>query len=136
MRIGALVLVAALAAPSAALAAEPGISLSDRFPTAEKATTIVVPPHAEEVEIIYSPGSKIARTEVVAVEPLAAGEPTQVVWRPQRPGVVQLSAGGESIKASIRFDGIPASGIAIMIIAGLILFGGASISLRALVSDR
>lgn len=138
----ALAVVAALAAPAAAAEpakTEPKLGLTDRFPTVGKATTILVPPGAKEVEVVYSPGSRVEQKETIGVpklEPPPAGKPYQVVWRPARSGVVELSAAGESIKVSVRFDGVPSPGIGIMLFAGLILFGGAAVSLRALLREE
>lgn len=139
----ALLLAAVVAAPAAAskpeAKPEAKLSLTDRFPTVGKATTILVPPGADEVKVVYSPGSRVERTDTIAVPKLTRppqGRPYQVVWRPARPGVVQLSAAGQSIKVSVRFEGVPSSGIGIMLFAGLILFGGAAVSLRALLREE
>ena len=131
----AFLVLAAPALAAAGPAEPPPLEIADRFPVAGSATTILVPPEAATIEILYSPGSRVEEKSQLAVPklaPPAAGKPYQVVWRPVTPGVVQLSAAGQSRNVSIRYDGVPLSGIAMMLIAALILFGGAALSLRAL----
>ena len=140
MRTLAALLVLALAAPVAAKKDEKPkvvLSTSDRFPVAGKATTIVTPPTADKVEVVYSPSSGVESKATIEVKKLSKpreGKPYLTVWKPDRPGVVALSAGGQTANVSIRFDGIPLGGVVIMILAGLVLFGGAFVSMRSLMS--
>jgi hypothetical protein len=137
MRAIAAALVILFAAP--ALATEPAVKLStsERFPVAGKATAIISPPEADAIGVVYSPGSQVEVTESVAVQkitPPRPGNPYRTAWKPARAGVVALSAGGQTVNVSIRFDGVPAGGVIIMVIAALILFGGAFFSIKSLLS--
>ena len=130
----ALLVLAAMAAPVAA--APP--STSERFPVAGKATSIATSPGADSIQVTYSPSSSVVKTETLEVKKLTPPRPDKpylTVWVPQRAGVVELAAGGETARVSVRFDGVPVSGIAIMIVAGLILFGGVFWSMRSILTS-
>ena len=80
--------------------------------------------------VTYRPNSGIAMEEAVPV-----GGANSVTWTPSRAGVVSLATpDGASTNVSVRFDRTPASGVLILVLAGLILFGGAAFSMRALLS--
>ena len=60
---------------------------------------------------------------------------------PRDAGIVSLDVldpdGGAplaSVHTSVRFGAFPASGMAVMIVAGLLLFGGAALGLRSLLA--
>lgn len=130
-----LVAVPALAADPAPPAAK--LSTSERFPVVGKATSVSTPPAADAIDVVYSPSSRVeekARVPVEKLTPPRPNKPYLTPWIPDRAGVAQLSAGGQSIKVSVRFDGVPTGGIVIMLIAGVILFGGAFVSMKSLLS--
>ena len=80
--------------------------------------------------VTYRPNSGIAFEEVVP----ASG--TSATWTPSRAGVVALATpAGASQNVSVRFDRMPASGLTILVLAGLVLFGGATFAMRALLSE-
>lgn len=93
------------------------------------------------VEVLYRPNTQTSRTETLA--PTDARGTTS--WTPSDPGLVTLTAsrelpGGEvktvaSRNVAVRFGGFPPSGIAIMLIAGLMLFGGALFGFWLLMKD-
>lgn len=133
----AILALAVLAAP--ALAAEPGaieLSVLDSSPVVDRATTIATPPEADAIEITYGPSSPEAETETLAVHKLTPpkpGKPYLTVWVPKRAGAVELAAGGQTIRVSVGGGdgGMSLALIALMIAAGLILFGGALWAVRA-----
>ena len=49
--------------------------------------------------------------------------------------MVSVESGDAAQSLSVRFQGTPLGGLIVMILAGLILFGGATIALRALLAD-
>lgn len=125
----AIALAVLVSMPLSAIAGPVGIQ--DKKPLrAGNASTLVTDDVVEEITVTYSPSSNVAQTEVVK-----ANGTKLVLWRPQRPGVVSIAAPGHEPKThSVRFDGVPLSGVIIMMLAGFILFGGAFISLRALLA--
>ncbi|MHC4944563.1 MAG: hypothetical protein ACYTG7_16215 [Planctomycetota bacterium] len=102
--------------------------------------TVDVP---EEVflSVIYRPNSATEMKE----DPAPFSEEGMITWTPQAAGIATLTVldgAGETITSedvSICYSGIPASGILTMILAGVLLFGGAAFSLtmalRRLPSD-
>jgi hypothetical protein len=83
------------------------------------------------LKVVYRPNSETS-VEQDAGPFLSDGS---IVWTPEHPGIaslVVLNAQGEAIGSkdvAIRFSGIPAFGILVMLFAGLLLFGGAGWSL-------
>jgi hypothetical protein len=138
-----LVVIAILHAPAPALGDEPAktrapaVSTSDRFPVVGKATSVTTGPEADSIELLYSPSSEVEARQSVPIRKLTppeADKPYHTAWIPERAGVVALTAGGTTVNVSVAFDGIPIGGIAIMLIAGLILFGGTFVSVRSLLT--
>lgn len=82
------------------------------------------------VEVVYRPNSQTSHTDLLP----PTGADGTVVWTPTDAGIVALtahqgSADGPvlaSLHVAVRYGGFPASGIAVMSVAGLILFGGAA----------
>lgn len=109
----------------------PEIVLEQQYPTVGKATTIVLPQVVDKVKITYRPDARAVET----TEEIPGGGTEHVVWRPLHAGIVKIEAGGLTKKVSVRFDGLPMSGLLILLIAGAILFGGAAWSLRQLLRD-
>ena len=120
-----LVLLAVLAA-APALAQ---ISTEPAAPVRGEPVTVTLAEPADELLVTYRPSSGIAVEETV---PVSGGRAT---WTPNRAGVVLLAtADGATRNVSVRFDRTPVSGLLILIVAGLVLFGGASFAMRALLS--
>jgi hypothetical protein len=115
----------------ATLLLSPEISVEHPYPTVGRATTIHVPEMVDQVIITYQPDAPA----IQRVETILGGGTQDVVWRPQHPGVVRIEAAGVTKEVSVRFDGVPLSGVLIMLIAGTILLGGAIWSMRQLMSD-
>lgn len=78
--------------------------------------------------VTYRPNSVVAQIDTIRIGGFDA-----VKWTPHRAGVVQLATpGGGSRNVSVRFTELPLLGLGVLIGAGLILFGGAILSMRAL----
>jgi len=112
------------------IAAESALT-TDAFPVVGKATTIHVPDGVEALEVTYQPDAPIATMERVPVSG------TEAVWTPAKPGiakiqVVQPDGKGEAIERSVKFDGVPVSGVVICLVAATVLIGGAAWATRML----
>ena len=122
-----LLLLLALAAPASA---QDVVSVTPEQPVRGEPVTVVFSAPAESVTVTYRPGAITAHDETFA--PGAA----TFAFTPSRAGVVSVvAAPGAARSLSVRFQGAPLSGIAVMAFAGLVLFGGAALSLRALLAD-
>ncbi|WP_420454499.1 hypothetical protein [Rubrivirga sp.] len=127
-----LLLAAFLAAPflAAPLAAQDVVSITPDQPTRGETVTVTFDAPADSVTVTYRPGAITATTET-----FTPGS-TTFEFEPSRAGVVSVAAaGGTGRSLSVRFRGAPLSGIVVMVLAGLVLFGGATLALRALLSD-
>ena len=113
------------------------IELAKDFPVrGEPVELFVTPPDGEacssaQVSVTYRPNSKTEK-EVVIGSPQAACELT---WIPEDPGIVRITVkvNGKTEaekRASVRFAKTPASGIVILIFAGLVLYGGIAYSFK------
>ena len=123
-----LLLLLVLLAASAS--AQDVVSIAPDQPTRGELVTVTFSAPADSVLVTYRPGAVTATTET-----FTPGTAT-FEFTPSRAGVVSVSApGGGSQSLSVRFAGTPLSGLLVMILAGLILFGGAGIALRTLLSD-
>ena len=115
-------------APSAS--AQDVLSITPEQPRKGEPVTVTFSAPADSVVVIYRPGAVTAHTETFA--------PGSAVFEfvPERAGVVSVAApGGAAQSLSVRFRGAPLSGVVVMVLAGLILFGGAALALRALLAD-
>ena len=113
------------------------LSLSEEFPTAGEPVTVTLmdspgDPTQYTLSATYRPNSATEKTVDVAV----FGPGGALAWTPADEGIVRLAAArqGEDPAAvasvAVRFDGAPIGGLAVMLAAGFILFGGASWALR------
>ena len=125
MRVLPLLLLLA-AAP---LAAQEVVSVTPEQPTRGEPVTVTFSQPVDSVTVTYRPGAITAHSET-----FAPGTAT-FEFTPERAGVVSVAAGDAARSLSVRFRGAPLGGIVVMVLAGLILFGGAAISLRALLAD-
>ena len=126
---GKLLLLALLAA---APAAAQSIEVAEPFPLQGEPVTVTVtgedgvPLAGAELSALYRPNSETSHTEPVGTTD-ASG---QVRWTPTDPGIVTLTAGPSSqpvasANVAVRFGAFPPQGLAIMVLAGVLLFGGA-----------
>ena len=117
-----------------------------RFPVDGEGTVLVLTGGEEgaryNLATVYRPNSRTADTVMVG----PVGEEKVFSWTPEQPGLARIvvldpSAGEWAVvterDVAVRFASPPASGLLIFILAGALLFGGASFSMRrALEADR
>ncbi len=127
----AIVLLAA-----ATSGADVALTLGDDFP--ERGTPVEVrlsgmePGESYSFSVTYRPNSETSRVEKVGLFDDAGS----VLWTPTDAGITTLSVldgAGETVisrNAAVRFDSPPVSGLLVMILAGLLLFGGSTVSMR------
>lgn len=95
-----------------------------------QAVTVTLPAPSDTLTVTYRPNSSIP-----IVDHLPTGGQGSIEWTPGHPGVVALSMpGGPSQNVSVRFLSVPWSGVMVLTLAGLILFGGIIFSFRKLFS--
>ena len=127
-----------LVAVSAPLPAQTGgvstIVPEDPFPLRGEATEIAfqgkdgAPVAGVPLRARYRPNSETAHTADLG----ATGADGTVEWTPDDAGVVLLEAGPEDAplaqtRVSVRFGGFPPLGLLVMVVAALLLFGGAAL---------
>jgi hypothetical protein len=110
-----------------------------------EATKITVPlllegaAQLQKVEFEYRPGSKVARRKSLEAE-----SPGVYLLTPEEPALGKVIATYQNPDSShqklqrsvaIRFDSTLPLGLIVMIVAGIVLFGGASLSIRALLNQ-
>ncbi len=119
------------------------IAVSPEAPVAGRPATITVtadgsPVAGASVEAVYRPGSEVSHTEAVG----RTGTDGSLPWTPADAGVVTLRStppapagtepAPETRNLSVRFQGAPPLGVVIMILAGVILYGGVILGFRML----
>jgi len=129
-----IVVLAAAGSGTSSSAAE--LSLEDPFPVAgtEQLVRINDVEHPEHLSlrVVYLPNSKTQHQEMIGSFS-AEGE---LRWRPAGPGIATLAAvtesGEELVQSNVAicFPSTPGLGVAVLVLAGLLLFGGAGFSLR------
>jgi len=118
---------------SMAMAARAQIQLSTEKPTEGEPITITLEKPAEMLVVTYRPNSAVTHRDTFRMQPAA----NIFEWTPDRAGIVALSVpeqGGKNV--SVRFQGVSTSGIAVMIVAAALLFGGAAFAFRLLFKDE
>ena len=125
MRLSLLLAVALAVSASA----QDVVSVVPDAPTRGEPVTVTFSEPVDSVTVTYRPGAVTATSETFTPG-TAAFE-----FVPEKAGVVSVAAGGASQSLSVRYVGVPLGGLVVMILAGLILFGGAGIALRALLAD-
>lgn len=120
-------LLVLLAAPLAG--AQDVVEVVPEAPVRGETVRITFSEPVDSVTVTYRPGAVSAVTETFT--PGAA----TFEFTPDRAGVVSVAGGGTAKSLSVRFRSAPLGGLLVMVVAGLILFGGAALSLRALLAD-
>lgn len=131
----ALVMLMAFCPPARA-----SIEVSQVSPDVGERISLTFSVPVDTLTITYRPNSSVAKTEILVNNPPA----TTMEWASKEPGLVSLSyldkSGGNAQRVrrdlSVRFDGISFSGIAVMLFAGIILFGGAATAFRTLFQEQ
>lgn len=143
VRLAVLALLALASAAFVAPCHAQEIALGEQFPLRGATETLTVtsadgrPVAGALVTVTYRPNSQTAKKRALA--PTDASGHTQ--WAVEDAGVVTLSAkspSGESLASlnvAVRFGGMPGSGIAVMIVAGGLLFGGVLLGLILLLRE-
>lgn len=138
-----LALVAAGLISAAGPAAAVEIALADPRPLLDEPVTVTVTDGGEplagaRLDAHYRPNSQTASREPLA--PTDAAGRTE--WTPRAAGIATLELldpdGGPplaSLNTAIRYGGFPAAGMVVMIVAGLLLFGGAAFGTWMLFSE-
>ncbi len=117
------------------------------FPVVGKVSLVEFPraPKNGKLKVTYRPGSAVSHVEKIDMKD------GKLAWKPSAAGIVQLVFGtmipgdgdgketfkplGESKVISVRSDS-SILGFGIMVLAALILFGGAAYSIRSLLSSE
>jgi len=134
------VLVLALATPSTGLGQE--IHLNQSYPLVNRPVEVSVtdddgPVLEATILVTYRPNSQTIDTET-----LVTNQRGVAVWRPRDAGIARLElrpddprqAALSTLNVAVRFGGPPASGVLVMIVAGVLLFGGAGFGMWLLLS--
>ncbi|HEX2254051.1 MAG TPA: hypothetical protein VHQ65_12345 [Thermoanaerobaculia bacterium] len=151
----ALLLAAALLAPEAGAqvgtphVVEPQVELSvaDERPLRGQAVRVTVAdgpaPAAEHVvTAIYRPNSSTGHTEIVGSSDASGtlfwtpSDAGPVILEARAPGADPKAAAAASLRVAVRFGGFPPRGLGIMVLAGLLLFGGAIVGFVMLLGPR
>jgi hypothetical protein len=131
-KLAIIIILSCWAAPGAA--AEDLLVFTDPVLVKGEAHVISLAKIAEAplfLSVTYRPNSATELTE----EPAAFDGDGMITWTPQAAGIATLSVVGADgailgrKDVSICFSGIPAGGILTMVLAGILLFGGAACSL-------
>lgn len=132
---GLVALLIATGPALGALADQAGtIQLSEKYPEKGQPTHITLeaddaPVAGAMVKVHYRPNSETTVTQTLGPSDTAGG----VEWTPDDAGIVTLEAQREGAEApfatrnvAVRYRGFPAQGLMIMLLAGVLLFGGAA----------
>ncbi|MEM6286584.1 MAG: hypothetical protein AAF845_05465 [Bacteroidota bacterium] len=122
-----LLLLALLLAP--ALSAQDIVGITPEIPIRGEPVEVTFSAPVDSVTVTYRPGAVTA-----SVETFAPGAAT-FAFTPERAGVVSVAGGDGSQNVSVRFRSTPLGGILVMLVAGVVLCGGAVVALRALMRD-
>lgn len=114
------------------------IRVGQEFPVRGETTTLTVtgaddqPRIGDVVQVTYRPNSETLSTETLPPTD-AAG---RVDWTPRDAGIVTLAVEDlASHNVAVRFGRFPGAGLGIMILAGLLLFGGAGVGFVTLLQS-
>ncbi len=114
---------------ASAAGAQDIVSVTPDAPTRGEDVTVTFSEPVDSVMVTYRPGAVTATTET-----FTPGTST-FTFTPVKAGIVSVASGDASQSLSVRYVGTPIAGLIVMILAGLILFGGAGLALRSLLSD-
>jgi hypothetical protein len=120
--------------------ARASIEVSKASPDVGERITLTFSVPVDTLTVTYRPNSSVSKTETLVNNPPV----TSMEWASKEPGLVSLVYWDKSQESpqrvnrslSIRFDGISGSGIAVMLFAGIVLFGGAATAFRTLFQEQ
>jgi len=120
--------------------AGPSLLVEDEYPTVGEFTMLsivaVLDNAPYEVSVTYRPNSETVTTKTIG----ALDDEGRIEWKPEFAGLADLSikeGSGNKVASkfvSVKYPSAPISGIAIMLLAGTLLFGGAALSLKKALS--
>lgn len=115
------------------------ITLSENMPIEGTQVIITLDQPAEKIVVQYRPNTELCISDTLRADSAT----TTFVWHPARAGVTQLSVvdsvSGKTLAScsvSVQFNGLSIAGLTVMIIAGLILFGGVGLSFALLFRQK
>lgn len=136
------ILVIALLALAAETMAAVSLTTDHPYPIVGETTNVIAedesgPLEGAIIQVEYRPNSSTSRT--VTLTP--TDESGMTLWTPAGAGLARLSVTGPdgptgTIAVSVRYTGFEPSGIAIMLFAGIFLFGGAAYGMKLLISEQ
>ena len=114
----------------AGLSASAQITPSTDAPVVGRPMMLTFDAPVDTLKVTYRPNSVAAFTDEIVL-----GGATETEFTPAHPGIIQVAAGDEKKSLSVRFVSPPISGILVMLLAGIVLFGGAALSMRMLLGS-
>jgi len=129
------------------------IQILKEYPTVDETIEVKITnsenlPEGAEILVVYRPGSETEKNTYLGPVSLDG----KFIWTPENPGIATIKAGvrippvnqddKETFEAAVSknvaicFAGLPGIGIGVMILAGILLFGGAAISLVIALRDK
>lgn len=107
------------------------IEISPESPIEGDVTSLRFPAPIDTLEITYRPESVTSTSETLVLDGATSAE-----WTPTRAGVVQLAFGDQQTQnVSVRYRETSGLGLFVMIVAGMILFGGIGFAFRSMLSN-
>lgn len=103
------------------------IEISPKSPSVGEEVTITLSEMSDKIMIIYRPNS-----QVQIFDSIETGNSSKVSWTPKNPGVVSIKSNAHSVNVSVKYASISWSGLVVMVLAFLILFGGVAYSFAVL----
>lgn len=118
------------------------LHLAESYPLRDRPVTVTVtragaPVAGAVVSVRYRPNSELAHVE--ALPP--TGPDGRVLWTPTDAGIATLEApGGQgegpaTLSVAVRFGAFPGLGVLVMVIAAILLFGGAGFGFYLLMGE-
>lgn len=132
--LGLLVFILAIAAGSAA--GQGTLDFNGQEPEEGKPMTVSLTgaeAAGASLAVLYRPNSATEKYDEAG--PFVLDEAGRVEWTPRFPGIATLTVTDSQAQVlaakdvAIRFSAVPVAGITVMILAGILLFGGAGYSL-------
>ncbi|MCB0566798.1 MAG: hypothetical protein H6573_32265 [Lewinellaceae bacterium] len=109
------------------------IIVPDNLVVRQMATITIDTGKLDTIVVTYRPNSSIVRSEIL----LPQGGRNTFLWTPQKVGIVRLSSKTSGTRnVSVQFEKASYSGILVMALAAVILFGGAAFSFKTLLEKE
>lgn len=109
------------------------IEISDKIVAGESTPMKLSSVSSDTISFTYRPNSIISFNDTI----ITSGTENEIIWTPERAGIVSISSKHSGSKnVSVYFNGISYSGIFVLILAALILFGGVLFSFKVLLEKE